>query len=220
MDTRCFQDISFRRYQSDCRSHPYKTLSSKTHRKITITYSGSPPNHIIYSLINSLFNSSKHFHSISLKSLTSRQRSNIKGHLVDSNNKAYGIFPFFFPLHLELSPDSRIIDNFSDWISFNLSIRNKINKTYCQQLDNMVFEASSSSSTTIVILDTNIKNNIATSISYMYIANQLLIKMLHYTVFVMTTKAELFAIRHIPRKTSLKLLLSPIPSMWLRKYLT
>ena len=134
-------------------------------------------------------------YSVSLKFLTSCQRSNVKGHLVDSNNKAYGIFPSFSPLHLELSPGSRIIDNFSDRISFNLSIRNKNDKICCQQLDNMVLEASSSSSTAIIVLDASIKNDIAISISHVHIANQSLIKMLHHTVFITTTEVELFIIR-------------------------
>ena len=154
-----------------------------------------PPNHIICLLMDSPFNSPKCPHSISLKSLTSRQKLNVKGHLVDSNNKTYGIFPFFSPLHPELSPGSRIIDNFSDQISFNLSIRNKNNKICCQQLDNMVLEVSSSSSTTIIVLDASIKNNIATFISHVYIANQPLIKTLHHAVFIMTTEVELFMIR-------------------------
>jgi len=114
---------------------------------------------------------------------------------VDSNDKVYGIFPSFSPLHSELSLGSRIIDNFSDQFSFNLSIRNKNKKIHCQQLDNMVLEASSSSSTAIVVSDASIKNNIATSISHIYIANQLLIKKLHHAVFVTTTEAELFTIR-------------------------
>ena len=79
-----------------------------------------PPNHIICSLMDSPFNSPKHHHSVSLKSLTSCQRLNVKDYLVDSNNKIYGNFPSFSPLHLELSLGSRIIDNFSDRFSFNL----------------------------------------------------------------------------------------------------
>ena len=154
-----------------------------------------PPNHIICSLIDSPFNSSKHHYSVSLKSLTSCQRLNVKGHLVDSNDKAYEVFPSFFPLYLELSPGSRIIDNFSDHFSFNLSIRNKNKKTQCQQLDNIVLEASLSNSTAIIISDASIKNNIATFISYVYIANQPLIKTLHHAVLVMTTEVELFVIR-------------------------
>ena len=56
------------------------------------------PNHIICLLMDSPFNLPKCPYSVFLKSLTSCQRSNIKGHLVDSNNKAYGIFPSFSPL--------------------------------------------------------------------------------------------------------------------------
>ena len=60
----------------------------------------------------------------------------------------------------------------------------------------MVLEAFSSNSTTIVVSDASIKNDIAISISHIYIANQLLIKMLHHAVFIMTTEAELFVIRY------------------------
>jgi len=59
----------------------------------------------------------------------------------------------------------------------------------------MVLEVSLSSSTAIVISDASIKNDIATSISHMHIANQPLIKTLYHAVFVTTTEAELFAIR-------------------------
>ena len=59
----------------------------------------------------------------------------------------------------------------------------------------MVLEVSLSSFTAIIILDASIKNDIAISISHMHIANHLLIKMLYYAVFIMTTEAELFAIR-------------------------
>ena len=154
-----------------------------------------PPNHIIYSLMDLPFNSPKHHHSVFLKSLTSHQRSNIKGHLVDLNNKAYGIFLSFSPHHPELLPGSRIIDNFLDWFFFNLSIKNKNKKIHYQQLDNMVLEVPSSNSTAIIISDASIKNNIATSISHVYIANQPLIKMLHYAVLVTITETELFVIR-------------------------
>ena len=154
--------------------------------------------------MDSPFNLPKHHHSISLKSLTSCQRSNVKGHLVDSNDKAYGIFPSFSPLHLELSLGSRIIDNFPNHFSFNLSIRNKNKKTWCQQLDNMVLEASLSNSTAIVISDASIKNDIATSISHVHIANQPLIKMLHHAVLVTTTEVELFIIRYSMNQASSK----------------
>ena len=59
----------------------------------------------------------------------------------------------------------------------------------------MVIEASFLQSIAIVTSDANIKNDIATSISYMYISNQLLIKTLYHAAFVTSTEAKLFAIK-------------------------
>jgi len=42
------------------------------------------------------------------------QRTIIKGHLINSNNKLYGIFPSFSPLYPELLLGSRIVDNFPE----------------------------------------------------------------------------------------------------------
>jgi len=47
----------------------------------------------------------------------------------------------------------------------------------------------------IVILDASIKNQVATSIAYVYIYNNLVIKMIYYAINIMTTKAKLFTIR-------------------------
>ena len=58
-------------------------------------------------------------HPSSLDSFTNCQRANIKGHLIDSNNRSHGIFPSFSPTHPELSLSLRIIDTFSDRFSFN-----------------------------------------------------------------------------------------------------
>jgi len=64
------------------------------------------PNHIIRLFMDDPSNSSKKPIPHSINSLTNRQRNIAKGHLIDSNNKAYGIFPSFSPLHLELTPSS------------------------------------------------------------------------------------------------------------------
>jgi len=71
-------------------------------------------NHLIQTFIDSSFSFPKHRYSVLLNSLTSYQRSHVKGYLVDFVNKSYKIFSSFFPLHLELSSGFRIIDNFSD----------------------------------------------------------------------------------------------------------
>jgi len=64
-----------------------------------------------------------------------------------------------------------------------------------QQLDNLAIEALDISSITLVISDANIKNNVATSISHIYIHNKPITKTLHHAVNITSTEAELFAIR-------------------------
>ena len=59
----------------------------------------------------------------------------------------------------------------------------------------MVIELSSSPSTTIVVTNASIKNNTATSISYMHTHNHSITKTVHHAVHIMSSKAELFAIR-------------------------
>ena len=80
--------------------------------------------------MESPFGSPKHYYPASLNSLTSHQRSHVKGYLVDSDNKSNGIFSSFSSLHPELSLGFRIIDNFSDRFSFNLSNKEKNNKIH------------------------------------------------------------------------------------------
>ena len=73
-----------------------------------------PASHLIRTLIDDPSNSSTKPFPHSINMLTNCQRTIIKGHLIDSNNKLYGVFPSFSPLHLELFPGSRIVDNFPD----------------------------------------------------------------------------------------------------------
>ena len=70
--------------------------------------------HLIRTLMNGPSNSPTKPIPHSINTLTNYQRTIIKGHLIDSNNKLYGVFPSFSPLHLEPHLGSRIVDNFSD----------------------------------------------------------------------------------------------------------
>jgi len=69
------------------------------------------------------------------------------------DNRFNRIFPSFTFLHLELSPSHRIIDNLLDYFVFNVYNKQKDDKARAYQLENMVIEASSSPSTTIVVTD-------------------------------------------------------------------
>ena len=134
-------------------------------------------------------------HPALLDFLTRCQCFLIKSHLVDMDNRFNRIFPSFTPLHSELSPGHRVIDNFSDQLVFNLHGKQNGNKTCTQQLDNTIIKLLNSFSTTIVVTDASIKNNIATSISHMHIYNNSIAKTVYYVIYVTSTKAELFAIR-------------------------
>jgi len=132
-----------------------------------------PDNHILRNLLNNNHPSNKLYNSHNIGSLTNRQRSLTKGHLVDSNIKSYGIFPSFSPLDPEFFPGHHIIDNFSNCFSFNLVNKKEKNqnKIRNQELDSMVLRCSSEPHTALMITNTSIKNDIATSISHIHSAN-------------------------------------------------
>ena len=115
--------------------------------------------------------------------------------MVDSANRTNECFPSFNPLDLEFSPGLRVIDNFSDCISFNLYNKEKDDKSCAQLLDKMVLKSSSSPSVAIIATDASIKNHIAISITHIHIHNKPLIKTIHHAVNVTSIEAELFAIR-------------------------
>jgi len=154
-----------------------------------------PANHLIRSFMNDHSN----YHSISnphsINSLTDHQKSIAKGHLINSNNKLYGIFPAFSPLYPEFNLGSRITDKFPGHFSFNLASKDKNDKKCSQQLNKMTLQSSSSPNSAIVVTDASVKNDIATSISYIHIHNHPLTKTVHYAAYITSTEAELFAIR-------------------------
>ena len=149
-----------------------------------------------YLLMNSqLSHPSSNLSPVTLNSLTNQQCSLVKGHLVDMANRSHECFPSFSPLNLKFSPGLRIIDKFSDHISFNICDREKDTKSYAQVLDNMVLESSLSPSIAIVASDTSVKNNVTTSIAHIHTFEKPLIKTIYYTVYITSTEVELFAIR-------------------------
>jgi len=125
-----------------------------------------------------------------------QQKNIAKGHLINSCNKAYGIFPSFSPLSPEFTPGFHIIDNFSDCFSFNLVNTKEKDQICAQELNEMVLQISSSPSIALVVTNASIKNNIATSILHIHSANHSLIKTVHHTIFIISMEAELFIIRY------------------------
>ena len=173
---------------------PVKSHLQKIAKRSQIHPFKLPKNHIL----NNLLDDSPHqFNSHNMGSLTYRQKVPAKGHLIDSKFKSYGIFPSFFPLNPEFAPGQRIIDNFSDRFSFNLANKKEKEKNNhrTQELDEMVLRNSSIPNTALVITDTSINKDIATSIAHIHLANRPLIKTVHHASFVMSSEVELFAIR-------------------------
>jgi len=89
-----------------------------------------PSNHIIRDLIDDASNSFKKPNPHTVSSFTSRQKNIAKGHLINSYNKAYGIFPSFSPLSQEFTPGFCLTDTFSDHFSFNL-VNKKEKDNFC-----------------------------------------------------------------------------------------
>jgi len=108
-----------------------------------------------------------------------------------------GIFDSFNSFNNKFLSGNRLIDLFSSHFSFHLSDRKsaETRKTYFCKLNKIVFNVSDNSKAAIIISDASIKNNITMSITHIYIYNFSIIKIIHYTINVIFTKAELFTIR-------------------------
>ena len=156
-----------------------------------------PDNHILKNLLNDNPPSTNTTNPHNIGSLPKRQKSSIKGYLPDAHTKTLGIFPSFSPINPEFSPGNRIMDIFPNRFSFNY-VNKKVencNNIRGRELDEMVLRCSSESQTALVIMDTSIKNDIATSISHIHRYNRPLSKTVHHASFVTSMEAELFAIR-------------------------
>ena len=174
---------------------PIKFHLQKLARRSQIRLFALPTNHIIRNLMDDLSNLFIKPNPHSIRSLTNRQKNIAKGYLIDSCNKTYGIFPSFSPLNPEFTSGFHITDNFSDCFSFNLVNKKEKDKIHAQKLDEMVLQISSSLSTALVVTDASIKNDIATSISHIHLANHPLIKTVYHAAFITSMEVELFAIR-------------------------
>jgi len=83
---------------------PIKFHLQKIARRSLICSFKLPTNHILKNLENDDLPQTKVISSHNIRSLSNRQRTLTKGHIIDSNIKSYGIFPSFSPLDPEFSP--------------------------------------------------------------------------------------------------------------------
>ena len=154
-------------------------------------------NYILRLLIDNKSDNSSLLHFLLLSSLTKQQYSLIKGHIVDMDNRFNEVFPLFNPTNSEFQPSNRIINNFSNYFSFHLFSKssNHSFKSHIQQLNALAIESSNFLTNTLVVTNASVKNNITSSITYIYIHNKSVVKTFYHAVNIMISKAKLFAIR-------------------------
>ena len=148
-------------------------------------------NHIIRLILSSDRPSNHYPYDLSLKTLTFKQRLHLNSFLIDMDNKKNEFLPSFDPLNHEFFSGHRLIDLFPYRFSFHLWEKNV--KNHIKNLDDITLTASSNFSS-IVMFDTNIKNLVAMSISYIHMHNKPTIKTIHCAINVISTEVELFAI--------------------------
>ena len=136
-------------------------------------------------------------HCLLLKKLTPKQWLNIKGSIVDANNRLNRIFPSFNSLSLKFSSVNRLIDIFLSCFSFYfMDWKSKESrKIHICKLDELIFQALADLKIAAVVLDTSIKNQVATFIAHIHVHNNLVIKTLYHVINVTFIKVEFFAIR-------------------------
>ena len=117
--------------------------------------------------------------------------------MVDIDNRFNEVFLAFDPINPKFHPGNRTVDLFPNCFSFHLFSRSSDYsfKSHIQQLNTLAIESSSSLSDTLVITDTSVKNNVASSIVHIHVFNKPVVKTLHHTINVTFSEAEFFAIR-------------------------
>ena len=114
---------------------------------------------------------------------------NIKGLVVNMNNKLNRIFPSFNPFSSKFSPRDRLIDIFPSCFSFYSMDRKS------KESSELILQVSADSKIAVVVSDMSIKNQVATLITYIHVYNNPVIKTLYHAINDTSTKTKIFAIR-------------------------
>ena len=113
------------------------------------------------------------------------------------DNKFNEVFSSFDLLNSDFVPSYRIINTFSSYFSFHSFNKHSNDNflSYSYQLNNLVIVSLENSLHTLVITNTSIRNNMATSIAHIHIHDRPVVKTLHHVVNVNNMEAKLFTIR-------------------------
>ena len=116
---------------------------------------------------------------------------------MDMDNRTNKVFPSFDSFSSEFSPRDRLIDVFPSCFSFHFTNRkSKENiKAYIHRLNKITLLLSADPKSIVIVLNTSIKNQVATLIAHIHIYDSLVVKTIYHAINVTTTEAELFTIR-------------------------
>ena len=156
-----------------------------------------PTNYIIKSMLESRHSTTNNNYCLLLKRLTPKQQLNIKGPIVDANNRLNRIFNSFNSFSCKFSLGNKLINIFPSHFSFYLSDRKNVEskKAHIHKLNELILQALVDSRMAVVVSDISIKNQVAMSIAHIYVHDNPVIKTLHHTVNVTSTEAKLFVIK-------------------------
>jgi len=172
---------------------PIHLYLRKLFGRFLLRQSSLPLNHIIYSILSSDGSQEHKSHIASIDHLTAKQRMKLKLPLINANDKYNEFFPSFSFFNDEFIPEKHIVDIFPNHYSFHPHTLN-IQK-HMKNLEETTIRTSSNPFSSIVVSDASIKNQVATSISYIHSFNKPIVKTLHRAINVTTAEAELFTIR-------------------------
>ena len=116
---------------------------------------------------------------------------------MNANNRLNGVFPSFDLFSSKLFSRDRLIYIFSSCFSFHSANRRSKEgiKVHICKLNYIIFQTSTDLKAVVVVSDTSINNQVATSIAYIHTHDSPVIKTVHHTINVTLTEAKLFAIR-------------------------
>jgi len=127
-----------------------------------------------------------------------KQWLKIKSSIIDTNNCLNKVYPFFNRLYKELLPGFCLVDNFPNHFLFHTvnwkNIKNM--NAHIWLLNKLLEDYFLNLNIILVISDISIKNNITTSILYIYSNHNFLLKTTHHTVNITSTEAKIFVIRY------------------------
>ena len=126
-----------------------------------------------------------------IDNLTNKQCFKTKSSIINANNCLNKVHPLFNRLHQELLPEFQLVNNFPNCFLFHsVNYHNpKTIKAHLWLLDYILEESAINLNIVIVLANTSVKNNIATSISHIISSQNTLKKIIHHTVNITSTEA-------------------------------